>query len=82
MPGILYAVNNKASPAMLKIGFTERTMRERLNELSRTTGVLDRYEVVHSVNVTGSIEIWEAKIHEEFNDYRENSSREGFGGTY
>ena len=37
--GYVYLLTNEAMPGYVKIGFTERTVEERIEELSKPTGV-------------------------------------------
>jgi T5orf172 domain len=43
MRGYLYMISNKAMPGLLKIGYTTRSIEERISEL-HSTGVPSRFE--------------------------------------
>lgn len=67
--GYIYILSNKAFPNLLKIGFTYRTVNERIKELSSATGIPYKFKLVHSVE-TFSPDKKERMIHESLAKYR------------
>jgi hypothetical protein len=74
--GFVYVLSNKSMPGIVKIGSTERTIAERIAELS-TTGVPEPFTVEHYVLVENPRDV-EMAIHEALNDFRVNNKREFF----
>lgn len=75
--GFIYILSNELMPGIVKIGFTERTVAERVSELSSHTGVAVPYREEESFPVTDPIMI-EKAIHERLWKYRVNQNREFF----
>lgn len=67
--GYIYVLTNKAMPGLLKIGYTQRTIQERVRELSSATGVPHDFEVAYSIE-TLSPEYKESIIHQHLSEYR------------
>src|ERR1017187_3293422 len=77
MSEFIYVLENPSMPGMVKIGRTERSVSERVNELSSATGVPTGFAVVKEYAVTNSVEA-ERIIHERLSDYRVAENREFF----
>jgi chromatin remodeling complex protein RSC6 len=73
--GYVYILSNP-SFNFLKIGFTNRDVINRIEELN-TTGVPTPFELVYEVLVWDAESV-ERKIHSELNDYRVRDNREFF----
>ena len=67
--GFIYILTNKAFPDLLKIGYTLRTVEERVQELSGATGVPYKYEIKYAVE-TFSPEKKEKIIHKRISRHR------------
>jgi T5orf172 domain len=65
MRGYLYVFTNRHMPALVKIGYTNRSPQERADELSRPTGVPGRFEVAKSWLIDDAPKL-ERIIHNEF----------------
>lgn len=75
--GYVYLLKNEAMPGIYKIGMTNRTVEERVKELSLSTSIPLPFEVVCSVEVDNAAEA-EGELHEEFEEFRISKSREFF----
>lgn len=75
--GIVYALINPAMPGYIKIGKTTRSVEERINELSNSTGVPHKYICAYSIEVS-DCHVVEKNLHEYFSKYRVNNNREFF----
>jgi hypothetical protein len=75
--GIIYVISNPAMPDMVKIGKTERDLKERIRELSSSTGVPLAFECVVAKKVK-DVDFAETKLHEAFASRRINPKREFF----
>ena len=75
--GYIYILQNTLMPGILKIGFTERTVVERLNEINKATGVITPWQVCDFWFTQGPYLI-EQEIHRKLSDYRVADNREGF----
>lgn len=69
MSGHLYILKNAYMPGLVKIGFTERDPKARATELSSTTGVPGKYEIVSTWLVAEAATV-ERRIHLELAQYR------------
>jgi len=67
--GFIYILKNKAFPDLLKIGYTFRTIEERVRELSSATGIPYAFEKAH-VAETFSPDKKEKIIHKHLLKYR------------
>lgn len=75
--GHIYVLQNTSMPGIFKVGFTERSVAERLNEINSATGVITPWQVR---------DFWfcdepynkEQEIHRRLDDWRVESNREGF----
>lgn len=77
MSEFIYILENSSMPGLIKIGRTERTIPERVNELSSHTGVPTDFVVAKEYAVPNSAEA-ERIIHERLLDYRVANNREFF----
>ena len=77
MSEFIYVLENASMPGLVKIGRTERSVSERVNELSSHTGVPTGFTVVNEYAVANSVEA-ERIIHERLSDYRVAENREFF----
>jgi hypothetical protein len=77
MSEFIYILENTLMPGLVKIGRTERSVTERVGELSSHTGVPTSFTVVKEYAVENSVEA-EKKIHERLSDFRVNDNREFF----
>ncbi|HUB86930.1 MAG TPA: DNA translocase FtsK [Verrucomicrobiae bacterium] len=77
MSEFIYVLENASMPGLVKIGRTERSVSERVNELSSHTGVPTGFTVVNEYTVANSVEA-ERIIHERLSDYRVSDDREFF----
>jgi DNA segregation ATPase FtsK/SpoIIIE-like protein len=77
MSEFIYILENPSMPGLVKIGRTERSVSERLTELSSHTGVPTGFSVVKEFAVTNSVEA-ERIIHERLSVYRVAANREFF----
>lgn len=68
MSGIVYVLSHKAMPNLLKIGYTDRTMKERLREL-HSTGVPGTFNVELYFFVEDAY-VYESILHEALRSYR------------
>ncbi len=75
--GYIYILSNPAMPAIVKIGMTERSAKERADELSGTTGIPCKFEVAFERPVQ-DCEHAEKVIHEALKRHRVSSNREFF----
>jgi len=80
LAGFIYILSNELMPGIVKIGFTERTVAERVAELSAPTGVALPYKEEASFPVTEPSKV-EKAIHESLERYRVNQGREFFRMT-
>ena len=75
--GFVYILSNPSMPNIVKIGSTERNVRERVSELSSTTGVPTPFHIEYSLLIENPKEL-EFYLHEEFAEHRVNGNREFF----
>ena len=75
--GFVYVLSNPLMPDIIKIGSTERSIKERVSELSATTGVPMPFEIEYFI-MTENPKDLEYSLHEEFSVYRVNGNREFF----
>jgi|WetSurMetagenome_2_1015567.scaffolds.fasta_scaffold13091_2 hypothetical protein len=74
--GYIYILSNPAMPGLLKIGFTNRDVKERVGELTAATGVPKPFEIEYYC-LTGDVEEIEGIVHRHFTSKRV-SGREFF----
>jgi hypothetical protein len=77
MKGYIYCLSNQSMPGLLKIGFTQRNIEERLEELASPTGVPAPFELEFCVRVHNAQGL-ELRLHSEFQAYRLTTRREFF----
>lgn len=75
--GYIYLLTNPSIPAVVKIGFTDRTPQERANELF-TTGLPAPFTVNAWWLVSGDAREAEAYLHNQLSAHREFQTREFF----
>jgi hypothetical protein len=79
--GYIYILSTRSNPRMLKIGYTERTVEDRVKEINRATGVLEPYGV-RAVWVVNNAQHVERVVHEALANYRIRRDREFFELPY
>lgn len=79
--GYIYILQNTLMPGILKIGFTERTVDERLKEINKATGVIMPWQVC-DFWFTQEPYLAEQEIHHKLADYRVADNREGFAVNF
>ncbi len=75
--GFVYILTNKEMPGLVKIGHTKRSVEERIEELSRQTGVPEKFEEEYSWLVENP-EQYERLIHANLKAYRTRNDKEFF----
>jgi hypothetical protein len=75
--GFVYVLSTREQPQLLKIGFTNRTVEERVREINRATGVAVPFGVRGVWTVRGARDL-ERQLHERFAPYRLRNDREFF----
>jgi hypothetical protein len=75
--GWVYILANKATPGILKIGYTDRTPDERVREINGATGVIVPWFVVNAFKCK-SPGIIERLVHHNLDDLRITRNKEGF----
>lgn len=79
--GFIYCLGNEYMPETYKIGMTERSPTQRSIELSGSTGVPSPFNLLCFGEVENPLAA-EKELHEYFNDFRVNQSREFFNCDY
>ena len=74
--GYVYILSNPAMPGLLKIGYTERDVQERVKELSNT-GIPSPFEI-EAVFESSKPYQDEQKIHNYFSKFKDSNNREFF----
>jgi len=67
--GYIYCLYNPGHPLVYKIGFTRRTVEDRLNELNKVTSLCFNFVPIISKKVTDCVAS-ECRIHKELAPYR------------
>lgn len=75
--GYIYVLSTREHPRMLKIGYTGRSVEERVKEINRATGVLIPYGV-RAVWVVARARSVEAELHARLAPYRVRADRQFF----
>lgn len=75
--GFVYILSNVSMPGIYKIGFTDRSPMNRVNELSSSTSIPTSFEIVAYGEVENAQSI-ENELHKQFNEFRISSNREFF----
>ncbi len=68
--GYIYVLSNSAMPGLFKVGFTNRDVKQRVQELSCATGVPTPFEIEYYC-FTRDVELIEAEVHKRFDKYRQ-----------
>ena len=68
--GYIYILSSSAMPDLFKIGFTNRDVKDRAQELSAATGVPVPFEVEYYC-LTRDVEIVEAEVHKRLSKYQQ-----------
>jgi hypothetical protein len=76
MPWV-YVLENPSMPRFVKIGYTDRTIEERIEELSRGTGVPEPFTLLYGCEVRDAAHL-ERLLHTEFKHERVRTQREFF----
>jgi hypothetical protein len=79
--GHIYVLQNTSVPGIFKIGFTERSVTDRLNEINKATGVITPWQV-RDFWFTQEPYLAEQEIHDLLSDYRVQDNREGFAVNF
>jgi hypothetical protein len=79
--GHIYVLQNTSVPGVFKIGFTERSVAERLNEINSATGVITPWQI-RDFWFTQNPYAAEQEIHERLKDFRVEDNREGFAVSF
>jgi hypothetical protein len=79
--GHIYVLQNTSMPGIFKIGFTERSVAERVNEINKATGVITPWQV-RDFWFTQEPYLAEQEIHHLLSDYRVQDNREGFAVNF
>ena len=77
----IYILSTREQPKILKIGFTTRSVVERVNGINAATGVLVPFGVRAVWSVKQAHEI-EKKLHANLSEYRIRADREFFGVAF
>lgn len=75
--GWIYVLSNKWMPGIYKIGYSDRTVEDRIREISGGTGVPGAFEKALSFEVADGQAV-EARVHKELASYRIDKNREFF----
>ena len=79
--GHIYVLQNTSMPGIFKIGFTERSVADRLNEINKATGVITPWQV-RDFWFTQNPYAAEQEIHERLKEFRVENNREGFAVNF
>jgi hypothetical protein len=79
--GHIYILQNTSVPGIFKIGFTERSVADRLNEINSATGVITPWQV-RDFWFTQNPYAMEQEIHRRLNEFRVEDNREGFAVNF
>ena len=77
MQQTVYILTNEAMPGLVKIGFTEGSVENRISNLSSATGVPLPYECYYAAEVDDMKRV-ESLLHQLFSEHRINPKREFF----
>ena len=76
MKKTVYILTNQAMPGIIKIGFTENTVEQRMRELDKTATPIP-FEC-YFAKLLDKAEFVEKKMHEAFDEFRIRDNREFF----
>jgi hypothetical protein len=79
--GYIYIMSTRSNPSMLKIGYTERMVEERVKEINRATGIFEPYGVRAVWTVLRAPQV-EKAAHDALTEYRVRLDREFFELNY
>ena len=79
--GHVYILQNTSMPGIFKIGFTERSVVDRLNEINKATGVITPWQV-RDFWFTQEPYLAEQEIHHLLDNFKVEKNREGFAVSY
>jgi hypothetical protein len=79
--GHIYVLQNTSVPGIFKIGFTERSVADRVNEINSATGVITPWQV-RDFWFTQEPYLAEQEIHDKLQEYRVENNREGFAVNF
>jgi hypothetical protein len=79
--GHIYVLQNTSVPGIFKIGFTERSVVDRLNEINKATGVITPWQI-RDFWFTQNPYAAEQEIHDRLDEYRVENNREGFAVNF
>jgi hypothetical protein len=74
--GIVYCLTIPRMPGIVKIGFTSKTMEQRLKDLDNTS-VVEPFQLYYAGKVRNPMSV-EKKIHDIYREFRVRSNREFF----
>ena len=75
--GWIYVLQHNKFPGYLKIGFTERSVEERVIELEAATGVMSGFKIEYAALVENPRQV-ENYIHKKLSTHREEKNKEFF----
>lgn len=75
--GWVYCLSNPSFPHLVKVGFTTRTVEERLNELNSSTSIPTPFKLEFKFNSANPMED-EATAHKCLDEHRQSDRREFF----
>jgi hypothetical protein len=79
--GHIYVLQNTSVPGVYKIGFTERSVADRVNEINSATGVISPWQI-RDFWFTQNPYLVEQEIHHRLEEYRVEDNREGFAVNF
>jgi hypothetical protein len=79
--GHIYVLQNTSVPGVFKIGFTERSVADRLNEINSSSGVISPWQV-RDFWFTQEPYLVEQEIHRRLDEFRVEDNREGFAVNF
>lgn len=79
--GYVYILSTRTYPRLLKIGYTERTVEQRLKEINSATGVAEPYGA-RAVWIVQDAPQVEKAVHQALSEYRVRADREFFELPY
>jgi hypothetical protein len=79
--GHIYILQNTSIPGIFKIGFTERSVVDRVNEINSATGVITPWQV-RDFWFTQNPYLAEQEIHDKLQEFRVEDNREGFAVNF
>lgn len=80
-PGYIYILSTRDRPNLLKIGFTTRTVEERVKEINSANGVIVQFGIRSVWEVDDTHEV-ERELHDALSEFRVRSDREFFELDY